>query len=506
MAKKPKGLIQQLATSIGGLFRKQGMNYDSTRFSPSRGRVMHTAPSDLKNEMTSGDHREIVRLMRALDKNNAFVNAFTNAHLTYSVGDGFRYQPLTSNPEWNKAAKAEIELFNIKPTVDGRYNWLQVLRMTTKALLIDGDIFFLKTRHSDGRPAIQPIEAHRIANPEGNTNQDGWNCGIKFDKVGRPIAYCIKGDDGKDDIKNANAIIHVYDPDRFTGVRGISKINVSANSIRDRSEILAAEKLAVKEFSRRTFVLKSDSGEFDSQDAGILGNSVPRGSNGSQTTADDVATAFGGLAMAVKPNESLEAFEHNRPSMNVLGFADVLDRETAVATGLGSDFLLNPTKIGGAVVRMELAKSERQFGVMQRILIDGLEKPVKQFVLADRITAGVLPAQEGWEKMTFNTPRRLSVDVGRDTLATIRELEAGTKNLQDIIEELGEDAEAHVISRLDFKAWATEQAKARGMTYDDVSLTSILSKPAETPAPVVDSTTTDNPNDMTAADSANPSN
>jgi hypothetical protein len=51
------------------------------------------------------------------------------------------------------------------------------------------------------------------------------------------------------------------------------------------------------------------------------------------------------------------------------------------------------------------------------------------------------------------------------------------------MEEAGKEYEAEVIGRLDDKVWATQEAAKRGLTYDDVSLTSILSKPAEAPAP-----------------------
>jgi hypothetical protein len=157
--------------------------------------------------------------------------------------------------------------------------------------------------------------------------------------------------------------------------------------------------------------------------------------------------------------------------------SEALEREIANATGISSDFLLNPTKIGGPVVRMELAKVERQFSAMGRLLIDGLERKATQYVIADRITAGVLPAQDGWEKMAFNQPRRLSIDVGRESLATVRELEAGIRNLQDIIEEGGDDAEAQIIARLDFKAWCKQVAEERGLTYEDISMPTVLSQP-----------------------------
>lgn len=479
---KPHGIFQALGQRIRSYFSTGSINYDSVRVSPARTRVVHTAPNDLKNELTSADQRELLKLMRSLDKNSPFVAAYINAVLTYAVGDGFRYQPLSPNPEWNLQAKDRMELFYSRPEITGRYNWLQLVRMACKAVLVDGEIFFIKTYHRDGMPCLQAIEAHRVLQPPVTVAQ-GWVQGIKFDRQGRPTTYAVQQDDGSFVYYGASQVIHLYEPDRFTGVRGISKLQVAANGLRDRQEIIAAEKLAVKEFSRRTFVLKTQTGEMDPSDPHFFGGKKKVAEN--PTSAEDIQNAFGGLSLALGTNESLEAFETTRPNLNVLQMAEALDREVANAVGLSSDFLLNPTKIGGPVVRMELAKAERTFASIARMLIDGLLKPAHIYALGNFIapkgntdSPGILPAQQGWEKMAFNLPRRLSIDIGRDTLAMIRELEAGTRNLQDIIEEGGDDAAAQIIARLDFKAWCKTEALRRGLTYEDVSLTTVLSQAA----------------------------
>lgn len=477
------GILARLSTAFGIL--RGNYNYDSVRPSPARGRLMHGSPADLRIEQTASDQREVLRSARYLDKNNPFVAAWVNAHLTYGIGDGLRYQPLTKNAEWNRQAKEVVARALERPEITGRFNNLQFQRLAGKGQLVDGEVFFVRTTHSDGSPCLQAIEAHRVQQPPISAQDKTWVQGIRFDAQGRPVQVAIVQDDGSFAYKAYSEIIHLYELDRFTGVRGMSKLQVASNLLRDRAEILAAEKLAVKEFSRRTFVLTSEAGEFGPGDAGIFGSSPvrPGPAGTARTSAQDVAQAFGGLALAVKQGEKLEAFEHNRPSLNVLGMLDGLDRDIANALGISSDFLLNPTKIGGAVVRMELAKAERQFSAFQNTLIDGLLRPFVQYILSDAIAKGQLAADPDWYRMTFQTPRRLSVDVGRDTLALIRGLEAGATNLRDILEEAGKEYESEIIARLDDKVWAMEQAKARGLTYDDVSLTSILSKPAEEAKP-----------------------
>jgi capsid protein len=469
-----QGLFASVAARIGS-FLVGSRNYDSTQWSPARVRIQHSAPQDLKDEQSSADQREMLRIMRSLDKNSTFVAAFVNAHITYSVGDGYRYQPLTRNPDWNTAAKAQVELFHAKPEISGRFNWLQVLKMACHSLKVDGECFYIKTRTQNAIPCLQIVESHRVVQPD-IANLKGWVNGIKYDRQGRPTTYAIQQDDGSIAYYGAASIIHLYDPERATGTRGISPIQVAVNALRDKQEIIAAEKQAVKEFSRRTFVLKSGTGEFDSSDANFFGSNG-KANKARQTNPEDIDRKFGGLSMAIGTNESLEAFETSRPILNVMAMSVALEREVSNALGISSDFLLNPTKIGGPVVRMELAKAERQFAATGRVIIDGLVRPATQYFIADRITVGILPAQDGWEKMAFSQPRRLSIDVGRDTQAMIREIEVGTRNIQDVIEEGGDDAEAQIISRLDFKAWCKREAEARGLTYEDISMATVSSQP-----------------------------
>lgn len=469
---KAPGLLTRLRAAAGlVLGRGVAQNYNSTAFSPARGRVPHTAPADAKQEITSRDRVEIIRLTRYLEKNNPFVNAAVQASLTYAVSNGFRYVPQSGDFEYNRQARGLVADLYTRPEITGKYNDRDLLRLALRAYKIDGECFFIKTRHpSDGMPCLQAIEAHRIVQPDIASDGSGWVDGIKFDRQGRPLAYAVKNDQGKFQYYRAESIIHFYNPERFSGTRGISPYQVAVNTLRDRAEILEAEKLACKSFSQKAFVLHTPAGEFDESDAGILGRKATNGNGnagGGCTTEDDISQAFGGQSIALGPGEDLKAFDFpNRPSPAWMGFDTALQRDAAIGLGLPLDFLIDPTKINGTVARMVIKQAEKVFNADQVLLDQKLLRPFLRYALAVYIEMGLLPAVEGWERMAFQYPKSISVDLGRDVGAAIREVELGIRNPRDIIEENQDEYEAQVIERLDDFAWAKAEAEKRGLPFD----------------------------------------
>lgn len=487
MAAKLPGIVARLRAAAGlVLGRPVAQNYNSTAFSPARGRVPHTSPADARQEMSSRDRVEIVRICRYLEKNNPFIAASVNASLTYACGDGFRFVPQSTSVEFNKAARQAIAEVMERPEISGKYNGRDLLRLALRAQKVDGELFFIKTLHPDGMPALQALECHRITQPDNAG--EGWVDGIKFDRQGRPLAYAVKNDQGKFQYFRAESVIHFYNPDRFTGTRGVSPYQVAINTVRDRDEILLAERVAVKAFSQKGFVLHSQAGEFDEADAGILGGRRKAGTSSAGencgTSADDVADAFGGQSIALKPGEDLKAFEFpNRPSPVWLGFDAALQRDAALGTGLPLDFLTDPTKINGTVARMVIKQAEKSFEADKVLLDQKLLRPFIRYALGVLISQGRLPAVQGWEKIAFQYPRPISVDLGRDVGAAIREVELGIRNPRDLIEENQDDYEAQVIERLDDFAWAKAEAEKRGLPFDLVfKFTNQAPTPIATPA------------------------
>jgi capsid protein len=103
------------------------------------------------------------------------------------------------------------------------------------------------------------------------------------------------------------------------------------------------------------------------------------------------------------------------------------------------EFAADSSKIGGAGVRLIVAKADRRFSFRQMILERRLIKPVWTYVIGDAINRGLLPPIEGWWKISSVCPRRVSVDAGREAQQNRSDVEMGLKTLSDHFSELGAD-------------------------------------------------------------------
>ena len=115
-----------------------------------------------------------------------------------------------------------------------------------------------------------------------------------------------------------------------------------------------------------------------------------------------------------------------------------LRRDSALGV-LPFEFAADSSKVGGAGVRLVVAKADRRFSYRQLILIQRLIRPVWAYVIGDAITRGELPAQPGWHRITCTTPRRITVDAGREAQQNRADVETGLKTLTDHFSELGAD-------------------------------------------------------------------
>ena len=166
-------------------------------------------------------------------------------------------------------------------------------------------------------------------------------------------------------------------------------------------ELLALEKHAVKDNADVSRILKTARGELDDN-----GDFVVGGAAGGVESSDPVSLQkiVGGKLVALKPDESLDSFQSNRPSPTFTGFLEHLRRDSALGM-IPFEFAADSSKVGGAGVRLIVAKADRRFSFRQMILERRLIKPVWTYVIGDAISRGLLPPIEGWWKIGSVCPR-----------------------------------------------------------------------------------------------------
>jgi capsid protein len=146
----------------------------------------------------------------------------------------------------------------------------------------------------------------------------------------------------------------------------------------------------------------------------------------------------GGKLVSLKPDESLESFQSNRPSPTFTGFLEHLRRDAALGV-IPFEFAADSSKVGGAGVRLIVAKADRRFSFRQMILERRLIRPVWGYVIGDAVARGLLPAITDWWKIATVPPRRVTVDAGREAQQNRADVEMGLKTLSDHYAELGAD-------------------------------------------------------------------
>jgi capsid protein len=134
----------------------------------------------------------------------------------------------------------------------------------------------------------------------------------------------------------------------------------------------------------------------------------------------------------------------NRPHAGFEPFAKFLIRDVAMGLGLPVEFVYDPASVGGAGMRFIVAKAQRRFEQRQRLLIDRFCTRAWRYFIGGAIANGDLPAAEDYAKVTWQTPKSLTVDAGREAQQAREDYKAGLSSLQGYFGELGQDWEEQV--------------------------------------------------------------
>jgi capsid protein len=349
----------------------------------------------------------------------------------YSTGDGIRVQAQSPDQAWNRAAEAYFAMWSSRCEVTRRFSFEECQALVCRGMDIDGEYFIHKTRDSQGEPRIQLIESHRVGDKFGSQETID---GVGLDAWGAPVFYRMLEDDGIHNDLPATSILHIHEPEWAGGVRSHPTIQHSINHVLDEMELLALEKHAVKDNADVSRILKTARGEIDDNGDFVVGGAV-----GSETS-DPVSLQriVGGKLIALKPDESLDSFQSNRPSPTFTGFLEHLRRDSALGM-IPFEFAADSSKVGGAGVRLVVAKADRRFSFRQMILESRLIKPVWAYVIGDAIARGSLPPIPGWWKISTVPPKRVTVDAGREAQQNRSDVEMGLKTLSDHFNEQGAD-------------------------------------------------------------------
>ena len=435
-------------------------SYEAANPSIRRSRVPGAAPTDAKKELTPHTRRELVRKSRYLMKNSGFAREVVGDMAIYSTGDGIRPQAQSVDPQWNQNAEDYFARWSARPEITNRFSFEECQNLICRGIDVDGEYFVLKVRDRLGRARIQLVESHRIGSPSDHKKAID---GIVFNSVGAPEAYMVLQDNESYRNVYANSVMHIFEPEFSSGARSHPTLQHSINHILDEMEMLALEKHAVKDNQDVSRVIKRESG--DLEDDGDFRVSSDTGDDAESSDPSAIQRIMGGKVVALKPGESIESFQSKRPSNVFTGFLEHLKRDSSAGV-LPYEFVLDASRIGGAGVRLIVAKADRRFSYRQLILIQRFLRPTWGWVIGDAIDRGELEPVKGWNRVNWVTPRRITVDAGREAESHRKDVEMGLLSFSDHFSELGMDFREEVERRAQDARAIIDMAQHYGVPVD----------------------------------------
>lgn len=461
---KPISLFDRARLAISNALRPKAYMgaWESARQSVHRTRVDAPAPTDFRLELTDSVRREMVRLSRWLEKNNGLFRQIISDTAIYTIGDGIMMQANGGDFDWQSLVEAEWDQESESPEVTGRFSLLECLYIICEALDRDGEIFIIKAKRN-GIPKFQLVETHRVETPFNLVSDPTINDGIKYNKYGVPTLYYVKQSDGNFTPVPASAMMHVYNPTHASASRAYPPHQHAITNLRDEMDLLSMEKVAAKDNARISRILKTNDLGPDNGDIGL---GVPNTST-TPTNTTEMNRILGGVTAILQPNEELISHQSARPTTAFTGFIEHLRRDSCLGS-LPFEFLADPTKAGGASVRLVVAKAGRYFSHRQNIVIKRFLNPYFQYWLGTKINRGDLPSARNWWKVEWMTPRSVTVDAGRDAVSDRADLEMGRTTIEDDFAARGYQYEKTMRKRAKNFLFLEKLAKDTGLNRDDL--------------------------------------
>ena len=465
--------------SVGGGY-PQNPRWESVTQSNSRQILFMGSNVDARRDLRSRDRNTMVKKCRYAERNYGLYAQILNDTVMYVVGSGVRMQ---SHCEDAAVGRQHMEYFyevSRKLDVTGRFSFEDCQKLITRAWFRDGDTFAAKVRNGRDQAKIQLIEAHRVGDPaDRDTPERVWD-GVEFGDFGEVVAYWVYRSNGSSRQVLANAMMHIVDFSSSSASRGTPLLQHSINSLQDMDEILQAETRAVKDQSEVTRVLNKAGGNMTDDMASELG--------GGDRCYSGLVEQAGGKLLVLETNEKLEMQESKRPNNTFNGFITELQRDVTFGS-LPWDFVVDPSKISGAGIRLVGNKADRFISHVQAMLIERFCIPTYQYIIADGIEKGLIQTDPSWYKCSAITPPSLTVDAGREAQSDREAIKMGLMSRSEFYKTHGSEFFTMINSIGSELAYIRQKEQELGLPYGSISqtfpnpLTPEQSQPAGTPPP-----------------------
>jgi lambda family phage portal protein len=439
----------------------------------SQRRYIYAAPQDTKLDVTTASRRQVLGLARYMYYNDPVVRGAIDCITRNSIGPGIKCQARTSDEGWNAATEEWFHNWSLACDVRGLLDFNTLQQVACRTMLRDNELFIILTDNGDGWPQLQLVEAHRCETPAYLGSDKRISDGVRINAQGRPLSYYIRTGDGDKytEVQAADVIV-LAERDRPDELRSISRLVSCLNLLQDRQEILEFETAGAKRAGAIGLALEGQ---------GSTGFFGPDSTSDEGITTDKILG--GGAIWNLPAGKTLKEIKNDRPGPNLQEFMDQFLRAAAAGLGLPYEYMWK-ADLSGPSQRFVLAQAQRRFDEVSQAIITQLVSRVRLWALAKGIKRGDLTPPRGmdrWWGAVYHTPKRTTIDAGRDSAADREDLKLGIRTLADIAAERGDDWQEIVEQRIAEQVFIRARATEAGVDMAEIQNTG--QKPAS-PAPV----------------------
>lgn len=372
---------------------------------------------------------------RRIVANVGFAKGLVRDCQMFSLGaTGLTCKSLSADNAWAKQADDYFAQWCKVCDVSNRFTFRDLQYLSLAAVLVDGDHGVILTETAKGFPKIQFIEGHQFGN-DGADTDDRLVDGVRINENGAPLAYRLFN---PADLKSAReidsaAFVHVFEPDRYTGHRGISAFGSVINTLRDLEDWLSYAKTREKHDAAligwRT-AINGTPGQ-SAWDAQLNASGDP--------LAPTLEQMLGGTLPTVRPGEGYQFHNNTRPSRESMEFISYLESDVLECLGLPANWK-NLHKEGGATLRAALIRAQYRFLVLQNIVADRFCCRVRNWVVAKAAKRGDLPPiPSDWWQHIWRGPAHLTADIAKVNKENREDIKMGLRTLEQDASEAGDN-------------------------------------------------------------------
>ena len=439
------------------------------------------------------DRLEILRKSRYFEKNSGLGPALAETYQEYTVGPyGPMLTPATRDDEWNQRTSDWIAEWYPLADVTSRQGYGGLMGEAAWCTFWDGGCFLLKTSGENrAHPRLQLIEAHRVATPPSMFDQEGATIvnGVKLDASRRrPAGYYIReGDDENYTFRTSNEVIHIFERYRPSQFREVPMLAPVLNYLHDFDDLFRFEMMAAKDAAEKSIIVKNASGEANRRDSLRNLYAATPGSK-TETKPDDWKTrteyykkAGWAKTLFMKMGEDVTQFKSERPSVSTQWFFDYIATQVCMGVGIPK-MLVMPWSIQGTIGRGEYERARNYF-LSRFTTFQSVAQQIYWFIIgvARFSDPRIADAPADWTKVVIRPPRTVNVDVGRNSAATIADLDANLTTLEEQFAMRGLDWREQTRQRIREETFIDAECAKVGLSPARIR-SSLQKSAAETPA------------------------